>query len=57
MDFRQNYWSSSDVQEVQDWIWDANDESGLNLLVLTEPLLGDPVGIRRTSWGLLKNGY
>jgi len=55
-DLRNNYWGTSDPQQISDWILDGNDGPEVNVQVLFEPFSSDPLPVEgpEKSFGGLK---
>ncbi len=55
-DLRNNYWGTSDPQQISDWILDGNDGPEVNVNVLFEPFSSDPLPVEgpEKSFGGLK---
>jgi hypothetical protein len=41
----ENYWGTTDLEEISDWIWDGSDDPGIRAVVEYEPILMYPVGV------------
>ena len=57
LDLRNNYWGTTDRDQIADWILDGNDIEGLETYVLFEPYLDQPTPNEELSWGELKELY
>jgi len=56
-DFSHNWWGTTDLDEIDEWIYDGNDDDSVNLYVDYQPILGGPVETEQTTWSELKNMY
>ena len=56
-DLSGNYWGTTDIEAIRASIWDANDTSETNGVVLFEPFADGPVPTESTSWGDLKASF
>jgi hypothetical protein len=54
IDLTNNYWGTTDVQQIADSIVDHNDFSYLTATVLFQPFLGQPVPAGRITFGTVK---
>ena len=57
LDLRNNYWGTTDRDQIADWILDGHDIEGLETYVLFEPYLDQPTPNEELSWGELKELY
>jgi len=49
-----NYWGTTDAEEIAAHILDGNDMDDVNMFVIFEPFEGEPVPVERKSWSELK---
>ena len=56
-DFSNNYWGTTDLDEIAQWIFDGNDSSETTMFVDFLPIADGPVGTERTSLDGLKAFY
>ncbi len=57
LDFRNNYWGTSDPEELAARIKDGYDNPAVHAYVLYEPFSGVPMGNEERSWGEIKALY
>ena len=57
IDFRNNYWGTSDSLELAARIKDGYDDPNTNAYVLYEPFSNVPMGTEERSWGEIKALY
>ena len=57
IDLTNNYWGTSDSEQIAEWIEDGHDDPGIDGFVLYEPFSAGPMGSKRKSWGAVKNLY
>ena len=57
VDLTQNWWGTTDLDEIAEWIYDGNDHENVNLYIEYEPILGGPVPTEQTTWSDLKALY
>jgi len=57
LDLADNYWGTSEPNQLAQWIWDKNDDPSIQAYVTYEPFSGGPVGTEEKSWGELKTLY
>ena len=55
LDFRNNYWGTSDAEEISARIQDGYDDPSEYVHVLFEPFSDDPMGNENMSWGAVKS--
>lgn len=53
-DFSGNYWGTTDLDEIANYIVDGHDLEGVELYLDYEPIAGGPVPIRGRSWSQVK---
>jgi hypothetical protein len=53
-DFTLNYWGTQDVDEISEWILDANDYPESGLYIVFEPMADGPVRVESRSWSDVK---
>lgn len=53
-DFTLNYWGTQDVDEISEWILDANDYPESGLYIVFEPIADGPVRVESRSWSDVK---
>lgn len=54
-DFTQNYWGTQDVDEISEWILDANDYPESGLYIVFDPIADGPVQVESRSWSDIKD--
>ncbi len=54
IDLKNNYWGTTDVEEIAARIWDGNDDPALKVVVEFEPIATDEVPTEKTSHGSFK---
>jgi len=54
LDFTNNYWGTTDPEEVAAGILDGNDDSDIRMFVIFEPMADGPVGTETMSFGGVK---
>ena len=52
-----NYWGTTDAEEIQAHMYDGHFQQFSNMFVLFEPFEGGPVPTQKSSWGSLKAMY
>jgi len=57
VDFRNNWWGTTDSTQIAEWILDANDEPGRGEVVDFWPVLDAPVPVEPVSIGSLKSKF
>lgn len=57
LDFRNNYWGTSDPLEIASRIKDGNDDPGVHAHVLYDPYSDIPMSNEEQSWGEIKALY
>jgi len=57
LDLRDNYWGTTDRDQIAEWILDGHDIDGLETYVLFEPFADQPTPNEDLSWGELKRRY
>ena len=57
VDQRNNYWGTTDPDEVADMIWDGNDDPTIQMTVDYMPIADGPLPTEETTWGGLKALY
>ena len=57
LDLRNNYWGTDDQVQIEEWIWDWNDDSSVNAIVLFEPYSDQPMPTEKKSLGEVKALY
>jgi len=57
LDFSENWWGSSNAENIATWIWDANDDQDIHAFVDFDPPLDHPVSTETSSIGRLKATY
>ena len=57
IDMSSNWWGTTDLDEIAEWIYDGYDDEDVNGYVVYEPILGGPVATEQTTWSELKNMY
>ena len=56
-DFRNNYWGTTDLEEISASILDGYDDPGRNMFILFDPIADGPVSTQQTTFGGLKSLY
>jgi hypothetical protein len=54
LDLTNNYWGTTDADQIAAWIHDGNDDPGIHAIVNFEPFSGQPLGSEQRSWGGVK---
>jgi len=54
LDFTMNYWGTTNVEEIADWITDGNDSPDINLYIEFEPMADGPVQVKSHSLSRIK---
>ncbi len=57
LDLTNNYWGTSDANQIAQWIWDKSDDASIQAYVNYEPYAGGPVSTEPKTWGELKTLY
>ena len=57
LDFSNNYWGTSDPDQISEWIIDGHDDPGVAAVVDFEPFATHPIDAEQKSWGEVKNLY
>ena len=57
VDLRNNYWGTTDPDEVADMIYDGNDDPFVEMVVDYLPIADGPLPTEETTWGGLKALY
>lgn len=57
LDLSRNYWGTTDTDQLDEWIWDHDDDSREIFIVDYSPLIGLPIPTESTSFGELKARY
>ena len=57
LDLRNNYWGKDDQAQIEEWIWDWNDDSSVNAITLFEPYSDHPLPTEKKSLGDVKALY
>jgi len=57
IDVTENYWGTTDLDEIAEWIFDGHDDPNVNLYFVYEPIAQGPVPTQQMSWGGLKELY
>ena len=52
-----NYWGTTDLDEIAEYILDGYDMPNVNMYVVYEPIEPAPVQVERKSWGEVKSLY
>ena len=53
-DMTHNYWGATNPDILETWIWDANDDPGINSIVNYLPMANGPVPTEEKSFGSIK---
>lgn len=57
-DFTGNFWGTTDTTQIDEWIYDVNDDPVVNyILVDYTPLAEQPISVEQSSFGRLKARY
>lgn len=57
IDLTQNWWGTTDLDEIAEWIYDGSDDENDNIYIEYEPILGGSVPAEQTTWSDLKSLY
>jgi len=57
IDMTDNYWGTTDEDQIAEWIWDGNDDPSIQAFVQYQPFASGPVGTEQQSWGQVKALY
>jgi hypothetical protein len=57
IDVRYNWWGTTDLDEIAEWIYDGYDDPNVNLYFEYVPILDGPVPVESASWGEVKSRY
>jgi hypothetical protein len=57
LDLTDNFWGTTDANQIAQWIWDGNDDPAIHGFVDFEPFAGGPIPSDERSWGEVKNLY
>jgi hypothetical protein len=57
LDLRNNFWGTTDGDQIAEWIWDGNDDPSIHGFVLYEPFATSQIGTEQQSWGRVKELY
>ena len=57
LDLRNNFWGTTDGDQIAEWIWDGNDDPSIHGFVLYEPFASSQIGTEQQSWGRVKALY
>jgi len=57
LDLTDNYWGTTDGNQIAAWIRDMNDDPSVHCVVDYEPFANGPLGTEKKSWGELKTLY
>jgi hypothetical protein len=57
LNLRDNFWGTTDGDQIAEWIWDGNDDPNIHGFVLYEPFNSGPDGTEQQSWGQVKALY
>jgi hypothetical protein len=57
LDFTENYWGTTDSDEIAQWIFDGHDDEDVWMYVDYLPLADGPVATERTTWDSLKSMF
>lgn len=53
-DFTNNYWGTTDPEEISTWIYDGYDNPNVWLYVIFEPMADGPVPVQQQTWSEVK---
>ncbi len=53
-DLTGNYWGTTDVDSIAEWIWDGNDDPAIHSTVNYLPIADGPVPTENTTWSDVK---
>jgi hypothetical protein len=56
-DLTNNYWGTTDPEEISAGIYDAFDDDSRHIYIDFEPMADGPVSTESTTWGQLKALY
>ena len=54
LDMRYNYWGTTDLDEIAEWIYDGYDQEDVNIYIDYEPVADGPVPTEERSWSGVK---
>jgi len=54
LDFTENYWGTTDADEISQWIYDGHDNPDVLMYVVFEPMADGPVSVEQKSWSEVK---
>jgi hypothetical protein len=54
LDFTNNYWGTTDPEEISTWIYDGHDNSSVWMYVVFEPMADGPVPVQQQTWTEVK---
>lgn len=54
MDFTNNYWGTTDPEEISTWIFDGHDDPNVWIYVEFEPMADGPVPVQQQTWTEVK---
>jgi hypothetical protein len=57
LDFTENYWGTTDVDYISQWIYDGHDDEDVWMYVIFEPMADGPVSVEEKSWSDVKSLY
>jgi hypothetical protein len=57
LDMTNNYWGTTDLDEIAEWIWDGYDQDDVEIYIDYEPIADQPVGTEQRSWSDVKALY
>ena len=57
IDVRENYWGTTDLDEIAEWIYDGHDDDDVELFFVYEPIADGPVATEDRTWSEVKSLY
>lgn len=57
LDFANNYWGTTDTEEISTWIFDGYDDPNVFLYVVFEPIADGPVSMQQQTWTEVKSMF
>lgn len=54
-DLKNNHWGTTDLEEIEEYIIDGNDDPEVNMFVLFDPIADDPVRTESRTWSSIKS--
>lgn len=57
MDFKNNYWGTTDTDEISQWIIDGHDNDQVSIFIDFDPVADAPVAVESRSWSAVKKKF